>query len=159
MRMPAYTIYKIFCRNPTVADVYVGHTSDFVKRKLQHRHIVSSPLDQSYHLKVYQSIRANGGWTNWDAVPIETCLLETRDAARVRERYWAEQLNATLNSVRPICHRDDLLAGKKNSYQRCREKILKTKSIVVVCDCGVSVSRGKLARHRRSLIHKSVSCK
>ena len=30
-------IYKLCCKNPEIKDIYVGHTTDFRRRKCQHK--------------------------------------------------------------------------------------------------------------------------
>ena len=146
-----YTIYQIYCRDK----VYIGHTANFARRARQHSKICRTTTDQSHHLRVYKHIRLNGGWENCICVPIDTQHLQSKTEARTLERQWVEKTGATLNMVRPIRTRDDILAGKKASYQRCRDKILKTKSTTVVCECGKTVTRGKIARHRRTKSHIS----
>ena len=58
-------IYKIFCKNPYIKDVYVGHTTNFVQRKHAHKQAVTNTNSSCYHTKVYEEIRKNGGWDNW----------------------------------------------------------------------------------------------
>ena len=64
-------IYKIVCNNLDIKDVYVGHTTDFTKRKHQHKHICNNVNSKSHNFKVYNSIRENGGWDNWSMIEIE----------------------------------------------------------------------------------------
>jgi hypothetical protein len=88
---------------------------------------------------------------------VETATLENKRAARIRERFWVDELKATLNSNKPFQYRSDYLNAKKESYCRRRESILKANAVIVRCECGVQVTKGKLTRHRRSLVHKSFS--
>ena len=53
----ATIIYTIRCKNPTITDLYVGHTTDFVKRRYAHRQ-----LSLTQGNKLYEMIRNNGGW-------------------------------------------------------------------------------------------------
>jgi hypothetical protein len=95
-------IYKIVCKDLSKTDVYVGHTTDFKTRKNLHKSISNNEKDKRYNLKVYQYIRENEGWENFDMIEIEK-YIECKDAneARKRERYWYEELNAKLNSICP----------------------------------------------------------
>ena len=54
-------IYKICCNDLNVKYVYVGHTTNFVKRKCNHKSDCNNNNSKSYDLKVYQTIRDNGG--------------------------------------------------------------------------------------------------
>ena len=60
-------IYKIICNDETINDVYVGHTTNFTKRKYFHKSACAN-LDNK--LKIYNIIRQNGDWDNWDMVEI-----------------------------------------------------------------------------------------
>jgi hypothetical protein len=95
-------IYKIVCKDLTVKDVYVGSTTDFVRRKSEHkRHSTSNSFSyiRTANTKLYNTIKSNGGWDNWDMIEIEKCPCSDANEAHSRERYYIEQLNATLNTV------------------------------------------------------------
>ena len=64
-------IYKIVCNDLNVTDLYVGHTTDFSVRKNLHKNDCNNEKGVKYNLKIYQSIRANGGWENWNMVLVE----------------------------------------------------------------------------------------
>ena len=58
-------IYKLVCNDLNVPYTYVGHTTDFTKKKYAHKYSCNNVKDKSYNFKVYQTIRENGGWVNW----------------------------------------------------------------------------------------------
>ena len=91
-------IYKIVCNDLNVKDVYVGHTTDFTKRKAQHKINCNNPDTKIYNLKVYQIIRDNEGWYNWSMIEIEKYPCLVNNEARARERYWYELLNGYQNT-------------------------------------------------------------
>ena len=62
--------YKIVCKDTNVKSLYVGHTTDFTKRKSQHKHLCCAENDKRYNVHVYEFIRENGGWDNWDMIEI-----------------------------------------------------------------------------------------
>ena len=90
-------IYKIVCKDLNIKDLYVGHTTDFKRRKTEHKKITSQSSGKSYKLKLYEMIRTNGGWDNWDMIEIEKYNCADGNEARSKERYWLEFLNAALN--------------------------------------------------------------
>ena len=94
-------IYKIVCNDLDIKDCYVGHTTDFVRRKVAHKYNCNAENDKSYNFKLYKKIRENGGWNNFSIVLIEKYPCNDGDEARARERYWYENLNASLNTVYP----------------------------------------------------------
>ena len=57
-------IYKLCCQDLNVPYVYVGHTTNFIKRKARHKIDCNNSNKKEYNLKVYQIIRDNGGWEN-----------------------------------------------------------------------------------------------
>jgi len=94
-------IYKIVCNDLTVKDCYVGHTTEFTKRKRTHKCYTINEGKRDSNYKVYQIIRANGGWENWSMIEIEKYPCIDSNEAGARERYWFEELNAQLNSNIP----------------------------------------------------------
>ena len=94
-------IYKIVCNDLTITDLYVGSTINFTKRKSDHKHNCIDDTKKNHHLKIYKTIRDNGNWANWTMVQIEEFPCANGNEARTRERYWFEQLNATLNMAFP----------------------------------------------------------
>jgi hypothetical protein len=95
-------MYKICCKNLNIIDIYIGHTTDFKKRKYCHKSDCNN-IKKKYHynLNVYEFIRNNGGWDNWDMIEIEKYNAIDSNDARKRERYWIEELKATLNYYIP----------------------------------------------------------
>ena len=96
-------IYKIYCKNNTVNDIYVGHTTNFIKRKYQHK-IACNKLD--YKLKIYNIIRSNGGWENWDMTEIATYNCKNHTEARIKEQEHYKLLKCSLNSKPPYINKD-----------------------------------------------------
>jgi hypothetical protein len=113
-------IYKIICNDLTIKQTYVGHTTDFTSRKNSHKSKCLKPDNKKYHLKVYQTIRDNGGWENWNMIQIELYPCENIHEAILRERYWFEKLNTCeLNQQYP--------ARTKEEYCQTNSKILSIK--------------------------------
>ena len=94
-------IYKIVCNDLNITDVYIGNTTDFTRRKQRHKNICSNENDKHHQLKVYQTIRNNGGWDNWNMIEIEKYPCNDGNSARARERYWYDELKAKLNTQVP----------------------------------------------------------
>ena len=100
--MPDYSntiIYKISCKDPTISGIYVGHTTDFTKRKYSH---MKSSLDTNNMILLYRTIRLYGGWDNWEMKIIGFFDCENLTEAREKEQEFYLSLNANLNSVEPF---------------------------------------------------------
>jgi hypothetical protein len=94
-------IYKIVCKDITVKEVYVGHTTNFTKRKYHHKSNCVCVSSKKYNFYVYEIIRLNGGWENWDMIEIEKFSCNDTQEALKQERYYVEYLQATLNKRMP----------------------------------------------------------
>jgi hypothetical protein len=125
-------IYKIVCNDLTVTDLYVGHTTDFTKRKNQHKTACNNVNCKGYNFKVYKMIRENGGWTNWTMIEIEKYPCIDGNEAKARERYYLELLNAQLNSQVPgrsikeyrEANKEAYLLKNKQYYEQNKDDIL-----------------------------------
>jgi hypothetical protein len=133
-------IYKICCKDPNITDIYIGHTTNFTKRKNSHKTSCSNENDKKYKQYVYEFIRNNGGWENWTIVQIENINCKDKREAEATEHYWIESLNATLNSNKPYSKckeepklykkiwyeekKDYILQKAKNNYEENKEQKL-----------------------------------
>ena len=95
-------IYKITCKDPNILDVYVGHTTNFVQRKHAHKQSCINNKSSNHKCKLYEVIRNNGGWINWDMEIIHFCNCADHYEARKKEQEYFELLKATLNSLEPF---------------------------------------------------------
>jgi hypothetical protein len=90
------------CKDSAITDVYVGHTTNFVQRKHAHRRNCINPNSANKKLKLYEVIRANGGWDNWKMEIINFFDCKDQSEARQKEQEYFISLNATLNSTEPF---------------------------------------------------------
>jgi hypothetical protein len=92
-----YIFYKIYCHDNDY--IYVGSTCNFNNRKRQHKQ--NTNLDnKKNNLKVYKTIRENGGWENWKMIQIGTREQITKRQAEQIEEEYILQLKAELNNKR-----------------------------------------------------------
>jgi hypothetical protein len=113
-------IYKIVCNDMNVHDIYVGSTTDFTKRKTAHKHNCKSNVK---NYKLYNIINTNHGWDNWSMIEIEKFPCNDGNEARGRERFWYEQLNASLNSQKPLKTKSDIQTYNQTYYLNNKNKI------------------------------------
>ena len=94
-------LYKIVCKDLNIKDCYVGHTTDFTKRKYQHKTACNNVNAQQHHTYLYRFIRENGGFNNWEMILINTIeCCEVLEARKI-EREYLEKLKASLNKTIP----------------------------------------------------------
>ena len=95
-------VYKIHCLDPDIKDVYVGSTTNFIRRKNEHKSRCNNPKgNKSFNIKVYKFIRENGGWENWIIEVLDNVDCEDKKELHKYEREWFEKLKATLNKRNP----------------------------------------------------------
>ena len=90
-------IYKIVCNDLNITECYVGKTTNFSKRKANHK----ACFNKGSLFKVYELIRNNGGWDNWSMVMIGEYNCKNNLEASKLEREWYEKLNTLLNTQYP----------------------------------------------------------
>jgi len=125
-------IYKIVCNDLEIKETYVGHTTNIVKRRYEHKHGCNNEKSSHHNLKIYQTIRANGGWDNWSMVQVCEFPCNNMEEARAEERRYYELLNASLNMINPYrnqreyydVNRDTILEKKKEYRDVNRDTIL-----------------------------------
>lgn len=95
-------IYKIYCDDSTVTDLYVGHTTNFIQRKHTHKQNCINENTPHYQLNLYKVIRDNGGWDNWRMEIVTSANCKDHYEARIKEQEYITSLNATLNDNHPV---------------------------------------------------------
>jgi len=64
-------MYKIVCKDVEIKELYVGSTTSLVKRRYLHKSDCFNANSKRHNFYVYQFIRENGGWDNWEVIQIE----------------------------------------------------------------------------------------
>jgi hypothetical protein len=172
-------IYKIVCNDLSITDCYVGHTTDFVRRKSCHKYICKNEKDEKHNLKIYKAIRDNGGWTNWCMITIEKYPCKDVYEACIRERYYYEQLNSNLNMVFPqrnkkeyyVANREQIISNThiyadshKNEISQRNKlyKVLNKEQLKInrskpsVCECGRKINHQNKTEHLKTKIHNDL---
>ena len=138
-----YIIYKITCDSPDVQSLYVGSTKHFKNRK--HGHMMKSK-DEKCTFKLYNTIREHGGFSNWTMEIIEFFTCNTFLEARIRERFFCEELRADLNIYRPQ-------VSQQESYEIIQQHY-EDQSHKVHCDaCNCEIRKSNMPRHVKSKTH------
>ena len=154
-------IYKIVCKDLDVKDFYIGSTTQFNKRKSQHKLNHNNPnITSKYNCKLYNCIRQNGYWDNWDMVMIEKIPCADKLEQLKREREYIEELKPTLNNNIPTRSQAEYMVGyreknkeqlrlwKKNYDDKNRAEINRKGNEKIPCDiCGIVICRSSLLRH------------
>ena len=169
-------IYKIYCKDDNIKDIYIGSTTNFRNRKYDHKcNCYNINQLNLYNLKVYKFIRDNGGWENWDMIIIEEFECENKLELIKKEREYIEKLNASLNSDIPSRTVKEYRQDKKNelneynkNYYKNNEEFRKNRILyntnrnklqyvkdkrnqkIECSNCGLLVSKSNIKRHQLS---------
>jgi hypothetical protein len=109
-------IYKITCKDDAIKDLYVGHTTNFVQRKHAHKQSCINVKSANYKCKLYEVLRANGGWNNWNMETIDFFNCKNLFEARQKEQEYFISLKATLNSIEPMPRPKNIVSPKADKH-------------------------------------------
>ena len=164
--MPDYSntiIYKICCNDTEIKEIYVGSTCNFINRRYQHKSKCHNENIKEYNFKIYQFIRANGGWENWNMIMVDEANLDNKLQKSKLEREWIEKLGASLNINIPGRTGAEWRETYKEQYKEYfkeyreinKEEIQITKNQKFECECGGKYTLGSKARHFKTKKHLS----
>jgi len=124
-------VYKICCKDIDITDCYVGSTTCLRVRKTAHKTNCNNEKNKEYNYPVYQFIRDNGNWDNWEVVMIEEYPeCKSGEELLKYERGHMEMLNARLNKqVIGRTHKewrednkDEIRVKKREYHQKHKEE-------------------------------------
>ena len=116
------SIYKIE-HNDNESLVYVGHTTNFDKRKTSHKSGCYNENDTHYNLKVYQMIRQNGGWDMFKMLEVEKYPCADKREADRRENEVMKELRACMNTNNSFRTKEEITEYHTNYRELHKEKI------------------------------------
>lgn len=149
-------------------DVYIGHTTNWSKRKIHHKTDCNCITGKRYNEKKNVEIRAKGGWGEWEMLPIELYPCSNKIEAVIREEYWRKDFNAKLNTKKAHTTEEEKKERSKERYEankeneleyqikyknENKEKILAQAKEKITCECGCIVLKWGLNRHMKSKKH------
>ena len=144
-------IYKIYCKDESITDFYVGSTTNLNHRKNHHKSTCNNKKSVGYNLPVYRYIRDKGGFDNWDFEVLENYHCRNIKQLLFKERFWFEKLNATLNSYYPQRTEEE----KKEYREKNKEKLKEKQKEKVKCECGSIINRSNLSIHKKTQKHQN----
>jgi len=120
--------------------VYVGHTTNFNKRKAHHKSNCYNEKSRHYTLKVYQMIRENGGFEMFKMIEVEKYPCNDKREAMRREDEVMKEFKANMNAIRSHTTAEEKKVNnieyKMNNrvklIEKQREYIKKNKDIIKV---------------------------
>jgi hypothetical protein len=110
-------IYQIVCKDVNITEKYIGSTTNLIQRRRAHKTVCYNDNAKRNNIFVYQFIRENGSFDNWDVVLVEKVIdCKDKENLHKREKHYIESLKAELNKVIPT-------RSNKEWYEDNKEKI------------------------------------
>ena len=107
--------------------VYVGHTTNWDKRKCRHKYNCYAEKNGHYNLKLYKMIRENGGWENFKMIEIEKYPCNDKREAEKRECEVMKELKASMNMMKSYVSEEEYRERNKERgveyYKSNKDKV------------------------------------
>ena len=117
-------IYKIVCNDENIDYLYIGSTTDFTKRKNNHKSNCFNDTKKEYTQKKYIEMRNNGGWENFRMIEVEKFPCNDKREAEKREEEVRLELKANMN-IRRCYLSEEERKQQKADYREINKEILK----------------------------------
>jgi hypothetical protein len=143
--MENITIYKIQHKEKPEL-LYIGSTFNYDKRINQHKYAINNNDNK---LKVYETIRANGGSINFNFEKIIEVLTTDKDISKIKlilEAGYYKMLKPTMNS-------NHVMRTYKEYYRDNYKEITEKKSCKSNCECGGKYRTDNWSHHNKSKKH------
>jgi len=173
------TIYIIKCKDKSIKDCYIGSTTNLKKRIIHQKYCCNNPNSNRGHLKLYQFMRDNGGFINFEHKILEDDIeFNNRNELNKIERYYIEEFKSSLNIDIPSRtekeyrkeNREKIKeyykirnqTEKRKEYSKMynkqyreqnKDKIIERKKIKITCECGSEIRKSDFQKHCRSKKH------
>jgi len=134
------TYYKIW--SPLGDKVYIGRATNFNYRQKKH---IDSFIKGEYDCASHVMFTTYG---------LENCKFEVLevvpDVIRQREQYWIDSNPKAVNTIKACM----TLKDKKEAIRKNNEQQKPNRTQIILCECGESIQKSDLSRHKKSSIHK-----
>jgi len=132
--------------------VYVGSTTDFIRRKYFHKYCCNHSNSKAYNRKVYKMIRDNGGLECFKLLEIKKYPCNDSREAASEEENFRQKLKPSMNSniaYSELTPQEQTKEWKQNHPEKNREYIRKWRgNNKITCECGAVITKDNIARHR-----------
>lgn len=144
--------------------LYIGSTTNFVKRKQKHK----SDSKKS-NTKIYRTIRENGGWESWNMIKISDYPCTSLTESHMEEDRLMMEMKSNLNMVKAYTsleqrqeyckqyrenNREHANEYAKQYRENKKEQIAKYKSEKILCECGCNIRRSDISTHKKTTKHQ-----
>jgi len=97
--------------------VYVGSTTDFIRRHYQHKCGTNNIKHREYNHKLYKIIRENGGWNEFEMKIYKIFPCKDKKELLIEEEKIRKTLNAQMNKCHCYSTEEDK-CERQSEYQK-----------------------------------------
>jgi hypothetical protein len=156
-----YTFYRIYSKNPSITECYIGSTEDFNDRKLNHKSYCNNTGNPHYNYKLYQYIRSNGGFDQFEFEIIDRIIFSEIDRL-LHENKLMDLYGSSLNTRRAIIPKEELKEYRteydRRRYETHKEEINNKRRTKMVCEvCGGRYALGDISKHFKTKKHLKIN--
>ena len=157
-------VYKI--SNGTFT--YYGSTCNFKRRMRDHKFNCYHKKVEKYNLKLYKTIRDNGGWQQFTKEIIEDNI-ETKQQWKERETYYLRNFKCNMNTLHNITKEEykkrqnarkkvynEKPINKEKRKAHSAKQYQKNKAYLrekIKCECGRTICQGSKSKHIKNPTH------
>ena len=176
------TIYKI--QHLDIDELlYVGSTTDFTRRKAEHKRVCNNANGKKYNTKIYKMIRDNGGFDCFKMTIIKEFPCNNKQEALTEEDRCIREMKSNMNAIRTIIPQEEReiytrlyyernrneLVEKRKQYDRInkekiaeyqlqyrqlnKDKLAQQQKQKITCECGSVILKYILSKHKRTKKH------
>jgi hypothetical protein len=140
-------IYKLCCKDPEIADVYIGSTASTGPRRFQQH---KGAAKQQPNRLVYKFINDNGGFANWQLIVINAFPCSSKQELEKEE-------NRIFCIYRPTLNKRSVSIG---SHNRCEHNKIRQDCLACRDDVLLKLGKSSMCHHgiRTSECH-NIECK
>jgi len=143
--------------------LYVGSTTNFVKRKQHHKEICNNESSKKYNYPIYKMIRDNEGWDYFKMIIIKEFPCNTKTELLIEEDKVMLELKSNMNKLRAYRNKEDAKEYnrqytkdyRKNNKEKVKEYKKERAKIKFNCECDSNVCIEHKARHIKSIKHQN----
>lgn len=135
--------YRFVCKDPTIKNSYVGHTTNFVNRKHNHKRLCNNSNSKEYNRLIYTTIRNNGGWYNWTMIEIDSQIVLNKKEAIKKEQEYINEFSNNMNTKNSYSDYDTKKEQQKLYYELNKESISERKKL------NYELNKEKIAERRK----------
>ena len=93
--------------------IYIGHTTNFTKRKYHHKSNCNNVKNKKNNLKLYNMMRENGGWNEFKMIELYKFSCSDRREAEAEEDKAMREYKCSMNSSRAFITIDEKIERQK----------------------------------------------